>query len=302
MSAERTTRCYVSRGTGLPAAHLPRHSAALVHPRVKTIGLIGGIGWESSAAYYRLINEEVRNRFGGLSTAPLVLCSLEFQRLERLLAQDDWAGAAAMLTGAARTLEQAGADVVLICSNQMHRVAPEVAAAIGVPLLHMGDALVEALRAEGVYSVGLLGTRRTLAEDFLTERLVTRRRAATPVFRPGEAERVELDRIIYDELCQGLRRASSQQALGAMADRLHAAGAQGIVLASSELGLLLRQKDVPYPLLDSTELHALAAVRFALGEAKRSDTSRVVLGTLEGGRPSRASAQPRRRPPKKAPR
>lgn len=262
---------------------------------METIGLIGGIGWESSATYYRLINEAVRHRFGGLCTAPVVLCSLEFQKLERLLADNDWAGATDMLVRAAQTLEKAGAGVVLLCSNQMHRVAPAVAGAIGVPFLHLADALVEALREEGVYSVGLLGTRRTLEEDFLTERMLTKRRASTPVYRPADAERTVLDRIIYDELCQGLRHESSQQTLRAMADRLHAEGAQGIVLASSELGMLLRQKDVPYPLLDSTEVHADAAVRFALGEVKKRDTSRVVLGTLENGRPARASALAGRR-------
>jgi aspartate racemase len=262
---------------------------------VQTIGLIGGIGWESTATYYRLINEAVRHRFGGLSTAPVVLVSLEFQKLERLLADNDWDGAAGMLAEAARRLEQAGAKVIVLCSNQMHRVAPVIASAVTVPFLHLGDALVEALREEGVYSVGLLGTRRTLEEDFLTERLVTKRRAATPVYRPDDGEKTELDRIIYDELCQGLRHESSQQRLRAVADRLHNAGAQGIVLASSELGMLLRQKDVPYPLLDSTEVHADAAVRFALGETKKPDTSRVVLGTLENGRPARASALARKR-------
>ncbi len=268
---------------------------------VKTIGLIGGIGWESSATYYRLINEEVRNRFGGLSTAPVVLCSLEFQKLERLLAENDWDGAGAMLAEAARTLEQAGAGVVLICSNQMHRVAPVVAAAIKIPLLHLGDALVEALREEGVYSVGLLGTRRTLEEDFLTERFVARRRTKAPVFLPTEEDRIELDRIIYDELCQGLRYEASQKKLRDIADRLHAARAEGIVLASSELGMMLRQKDVPYPLLDSTEVHAHAAVQFALGEVKKWDTSRLALGTLEAGRPIKASAlTPRRRGAKKS--
>ncbi|HET7535705.1 MAG TPA: amino acid racemase, partial [Candidatus Didemnitutus sp.] len=245
-------------------------------------------------------NEEVRNRFGGLSTAPIVMCSLEFQKLERLLAENDWDGAGAMLAEAARTLERAGAGVVLLCSNQMHRVAPAIAAAISVPLLHLGDALVEALREEGVYSVGLLGTRRTLEEDFLTERFVGRRRTKAPVFLPSETERTELDRIIYDELCQGLRYEASAKKLRDIADRLHSARAEGIVLASSELGMVLRQKDVPYPLLDSTEVHALAAVRFALGETKKWDTSRLALGTLEAGRPVKASElAPRKRAAKK---
>lgn len=262
---------------------------------MQTIGLIGGIGWESTATYYRLINEAVRHRFGGLSTAPVVLVSLEFQKLERLLSDNDWDGAATMLANAAQKLEQAGAAVILLCSNQMHRVAPVVAAATRVPLLHLADALVEVLREEGVYSVGLLGTKRTLEEDFLTERLLTKRRAVTPVFRPDDGEKRELDRIIYDELCQGQRHESSQKKLRSIADRLHDAGAQGIVLASSELGMLLRQKDVPYPLFDSTEVHADAAVRFALGEQKKPDTSRVVLGTLENGRPARASTLSTRR-------
>ena len=240
---------------------------------MKTLGLIGGIGWESTALYYRLINEEVRNRFGSLHSAPMIVNSLEFQTLDAQVKANRWNDAAASLADAARTLERAGAEALLLCSNQMHYVFEAVASAVAVPVLHLGDAVLAEARAARMNRIGLIGTRFTLEHDFLLERAAdggSGRRLPVTVLLPDPADFAALDHIIYGELCRGLVREESRALVLRVARNLRAHGAQGIVLASSELALLLRADDFALPLLDSTELHALAAVRWALETNRKS--------------------------------
>ena len=234
---------------------------------MKTLGLIGGVGWESTALYYRLINEEVRNRFGSLHSAPMIVNSLEFQTLDAQVKANRWNDADASLAEAARTLERAGAEALLLCSNQMHYVFEAVAGAVAVPVLHLGDAVLAEARAARMNRIGLIGTRFTLEHDFLLERAAdggSGRRLPVTVLLPDPADFAALDHIIYGELCRGLVREESRALVLRVARNLRAHGAQGIVLASSELALLLRADDFALPLLDSTELHALAEVRWAL--------------------------------------
>lgn len=236
---------------------------------MKCLGLIGGIGWESTAIYYRLINEEVRNRFGSLHSARLVLNSLEFQAIDSLVKSNCWNDAGAALGEAARMLERAGADAVVLCSNLMHYVAEAVDAAVAIPVLHIGDAVLAEARAARVNRIGLIGTRFTLEHDFLLERPAAHaahRRLPVRIITPDAVEFDELDRIIYGELCRGVIREESRATLLRLARVLRARGAQGIVLGSSELALLLKPDDFALPLFDSTEIHALAAVRWALGD------------------------------------
>ena len=240
---------------------------------MKVIGLIGGMSWESTAIYYRLINEEVRNRFGSLHSAPMIVNSLEFQTLDAQVKANRWNDAAASLAEAARTLERAGAEALLLCSNQMHYVFEAVAGAVAVPVLHLGDAVLAEARAARMNRIGLIGTRFTLEHDFLLERAAdggSGRRLPVTVLLPDPADFAALDHIIYGELCRGLVREESRALVLRVARNLRAHGAQGIVLASSELALLLRADDFALPLLDSTELHALAAVRWALETNRKS--------------------------------
>lgn len=245
---------------------------------MKCLGLIGGIGWESTAIYYRLINQEVRNRYGSLHSARLIVNSLEFQQLDSLVQANRWNDAGAVLAEAGRSLEAAGAEAVVLCSNLMHYVAAHIEAAIRVPLLHIGDAVLAEARAARLNRLGLIGTRFTLEHDFLLERpaaAAARRRLPIEVFTPAPADFPELDRIIYSELCRGMAREESRTTLLRIAKQLRARGAQAIVLGSSELALLLQPDDFTQPLFDSTELHALAAARWAMDDApaRRRETS-----------------------------
>jgi aspartate racemase len=236
---------------------------------MKCLGLIGGIGWESTALYYRLINEEVRNRYGSLHSARLVLNSLEFQSIDSLVKANRWNDAGAALADAARTLERAGAEAVVLCSNLMHYVVEPIEAAVAIPVLHIGDAVLAEARAARVNRLGLIGTRFTLEHDFLLERPAAHaghRRLPVEIITPAPAEFGEIDRIIYGELCRGVVREESRETLLRLAKDLRTRGAQAIVLGSSELALLLRADDFALPLFDSTEIHALAAVRWALGD------------------------------------
>ena len=253
---------------------------------MKRLGLIGGIGWESTALYYRLINEAVRNRYGSLYSAPLLLNSLEFQALDSLVKENRWNDAGAMLGEAARTLEAAGADAIVLCSNLMHYVAEHVEAAVDVPLLHIGDAVLKELRAARVSRVGLIGTRFTLEHDFLLKRPRAeagggRRRLAIEVETPAPADFDALDRIIYSELCRGDVRATSRTFLLRVAADLRKRGAQAIVLGSSELALLLQPEDFSLPLFDSTDLHAIAVARWAMEEPK-ARSSRPATSPVRG--------------------
>jgi aspartate racemase len=265
---------------------------------MKCLGLIGGIGWESTALYYRLANEEVRNRFGSLHSARLILNSLEFQAVDSLVRANRWNDAGALLAEAARMLERAGAEAVVLCSNQMHYVFEAIAAAVEIPVLHIGDAVLAEARKARVNRIGLIGTRFTLEHDFLLERPAAgagHRRLPVKVLQPEAGEFAEIDRIIYGELCRGVVREESRDTLLRLVRELRGRGAQGIVLGSSELALLLRPDDFALPLFDSTEIHALAAVRWALEPAGRG---RGVFALPAGpGRaaPPAATVKPRRR-------
>jgi aspartate racemase len=228
---------------------------------VKRIGLIGGMSWESSAEYYRLVNELTRERLGGLHSAECVLYSVDFAEIERLQVQGRWDDAAARLVEAARALEAAGADFVVLCTNTMHKVADTVAAAVAVPLLHLADTTAAAVRAAGVGRVGLLGTAFTMEQDFYRERLAGH---GLDVLVPEAEDRALVHRVIYDELCLGVVSPSSRAGYLEVIDRLVGRGAEGVVLGCTEIELLIGQEHVAVPVFPTTRLHAEAAVDLAL--------------------------------------
>ncbi|SFN07391.1 aspartate/glutamate racemase family protein [Marinobacter pelagius] len=228
---------------------------------MKTIGLLGGMSWESTQTYYRLLNEGVKARLGGLHSAKLILYSVDFAEIEALQHQGNWAETARILSQAARALEQAGADFLVIGTNTMHKVAPEIEQAIGIPLLHIADATAGVLKRDGVSSVGLLGTRFTMEQDFYRARL---EQSGIGVIVPNESERELIHRVIYEELCQGAINQESKQAyleiVASLADR----GAEAVILGCTEIGLLIQQEDTPVALYDTTEIHAAQAIEKAL--------------------------------------
>ncbi|MFC5526796.1 aspartate/glutamate racemase family protein [Rhodanobacter ginsengisoli] len=231
---------------------------------MKTIGLIGGMSWESTASYYRLINQAVKARLGGLHSASLLLHSVDFAGIEQLQRAGDWDTAGAQLAQAARGLQAAGAGALLICANTMHKVAPAIESAVQIPLLHVVDATAAAVRRAGVRRVGLLGTRFTMEQPFYVERL---RQQGLDVLLPDADGRAMVHRVIYEELCQGLVLAGSRDDYRRVMAALVAQGAEGIILGCTELALLLDAGDAAVPLFDTTELHAQAAVDWALADA-----------------------------------
>jgi aspartate racemase len=229
---------------------------------MKTIGLIGGMSWESTATYYRLLNEGVKARLGGLHAARCVLYSVDFGEIEADRHAGGFPAIAPALVRAAQAVEGAGADLVLLCTNTMHILAGEIQASLHVPFLHIADATAAAIRARGLKKVGLLGTRFTMEEDFYVGRLV--RQHGLEVLLPSAPERDTVHRVIYDELCLGDLRPASRAAYRQTIERLAGQGAEGIILGCTEIGLLVKPEDSPVPLFDTTELHALAAVEAAL--------------------------------------
>tara|TARA_R110002051_G_scaffold221758_1_gene285330 strand:- start:13261 stop:13947 length:687 start_codon:yes stop_codon:yes gene_type:complete len=227
---------------------------------VKTIGLIGGMSWESTAQYYALINRETARRRGGLHSAAIVIDSLDFAEIEALQAQGDWAGAGERLAASARRLEAAGAQLLVLATNTMHIVAQDIQAATTIPFLHIADPTADALIEDGAKTVGLLGTRFTMEMDFYKDRL--RQRGIEPIV--PEVDRTNLDGIIYNELCRGIVSDASRDTYVAAIERLGARGAQAIILGCTELGLLISDDDSPLPLYDTTALHAANAVAQAL--------------------------------------
>jgi aspartate racemase len=229
---------------------------------MKTIGLIGGMSWESTALYYRIVNREVGRRLGGLRSAKLHLASLDFEEVVQAQKAGAWDALATRLADVARTLERAGADCVLIGTNTMHRVAEAVQAAVAIPLLHIVDVTAAAIHESGCRSVALLGTRYTMEQPFYVEHLA---RHGILCVIPDAGDRAEVHRVIFDELCKGNVDDASRRRLQAIVRRLRARGAQAVILGCTELSLALAAHDVDVPLFDTTELHALAAVAFALG-------------------------------------
>ncbi|SNB56148.1 aspartate racemase [Marinobacter sp. es.042] len=228
---------------------------------MKTIGLLGGMSWESTQTYYRLINEGVKNRLGGLHSAKLVLFSVDFAEIEALQHKGDWPATADILAGAALSVQKAGADFLVIGTNTMHKVAPEIEQAIGIPLLHIADATAQVLKKEGVTRVGLLGTRFTMEQAFYRERLEA---AGIDVLTPDESQRDEVHRVIYEELCQGAIKSDSRHTYLDIVSSLSGRGAQAVILGCTEIGLLISQADTEVPLYDTTKIHAARAVELAL--------------------------------------
>ncbi|TLN02804.1 aspartate/glutamate racemase family protein [bacterium] len=231
---------------------------------MRTIGLIAGMSWESSVEYYRIINEEVARRLGGLHSARCVMVSLDFDRLAAQQRAGQWEAAASDLVAAARQLERAGAECVVICANTMHKVAPAIEAAVNIPLLHIADAAAARVKAAGLSRVALLGTRYTMEEGFLKDRLSERH--GLEVIIPSAADRELIHRVIYDELVLGVINPASRAAYLRIIAGLLEGGAQGVILGCTELGLLVKQEDCSAPLFDTTLVHAEAAVNWALQE------------------------------------
>jgi len=231
---------------------------------VKTIGLIGGMSWESTVPYYQTINRVVSQRLGGLHSAKVALYSVDFDEIEKLQHAGLWTEAGEILAGAARAVRRAGADFLVLCTNTMHKVAPQVEAAVDIPLLHIADATAARVKAAGLSRIGLLGTKFTMEEDFYRGRLESRH--GLSVLTPEAGQREVVHRVIYRELCLGRVLDGSRSAFQQVVDRLVAGGAQGVILGCTEIGLLLRPADAPVPLFDTATIHAEAAANFALEE------------------------------------
>ncbi|MEO5695532.1 MAG: aspartate/glutamate racemase family protein [Burkholderiaceae bacterium] len=231
---------------------------------MKTIGLIGGMSWESTIPYYRQINETVRQRLGGLHSAKLILYSVDFQQIERLQHAGDWAQAGSMLAGAARSLEVAGADFLVLCTNTMHKVAATIEAAVAIPLLHIADPTAADIRRDGHTAVGLLGTRFTMEQGFYRDRL--RERHGLQVIVPAPADRSAVHRVIYEELCLGTVLPASRDEYRRIMAELVSQGAQAIILGCTEISLLVGPQDASVPLYDTTAIHARAAADAALAD------------------------------------
>jgi aspartate racemase len=231
---------------------------------MKTIGLLGGMSWESSLEYYRIINETVKARLGGLHSAKCVMVSVDFAEIEALQHAGDWDALTQQMIASVQQLVSAGADFTVICTNTMHKMADEIEAATPIPLLHIADVAGEAIQAQGIHTVGLLGTRFTMEGDFYRQRL--QEKHGVEVIIPDEAERVTVHRVIYEELVQGIIRDDSRQAYVDIIASLQAQGAQGVILGCTEIPLLVKQSNVAIPIFDTTTLHAQAAVTLALAD------------------------------------
>lgn len=229
---------------------------------MKTIGLLGGMSWESSIEYYRIINETVKKRLGGLHSAQCLMYSVDFAEVERLQHADEWEALTLLMIEGMQRLAHGGADCLVICTNTMHRMAPEIQAAIDLPLLHIADATADAIKAQGLHTVGLLGTRFTMEGDFYRSKLTQDH--GLQVLIPDETGRETVHRIIYSELVQGQILERSRLAFQNVIAGLQAKGAQGVVLGCTEIPLLIRQSDVSIPVFETTRIHAEAAVDWAL--------------------------------------
>lgn len=229
---------------------------------MKTIGLLGGMSWESTESYYRAINQGVKQRLGGLHSAKIALISVDFAEIEALQHRGDWDKTADILAQGALSLQRAGADFMLICTNTMHKVVPQIQAQVDLPILHIADATAGVLLADGVRKTGLLGTRFTMEQAFYRERLISH---GIEVVVPEESERQEVHRIIYDELCQGSINDDSRRQYLQIIERLQDRGGEAVILGCTEIALLVRPEDTQVPLYDTTAIHAQQAVDEALG-------------------------------------
>ena len=228
---------------------------------MNTIGLIGGMSWESSAEYYRLLNEEVKRQLGGLHSAKCILYSVDFLEIEHFQARGEWDKAGEVLADAAYSLENAGASFIIICTNTMHKVIDRIQQRITIPILHIADATAHRIVETGLQKIALLGTKYTMEQDFYKARVET---FGITVLVPQAEERVEINRIIYDELCLGEIKDSSKNYYLQVIDNLVQSGAQGVILGCTEIGLLIKQNHVDIPVFDTTMIHAQAAVNKAI--------------------------------------
>lgn len=229
---------------------------------MKTIGLLGGMSWESSALYYRLINEGVRDRMGGLHSATLVMASVDFAEIEHLQSTGDWAAAGRLLAAQARGLEAAGADFLVLCTNTMHKVAADIEAAVSIPLLHLADATADAVVAAQLTTVALLGTAFTMEQDFYRDRITSH---GLSVIVPDAEQRAMIHRVIFEELVLGVVSDVSRREYVSVITALHERGAQGVILGCTEIELLIGPDDSLLPVFATTRIHSAAAVNMALG-------------------------------------
>jgi aspartate racemase len=231
---------------------------------MKTIGLIGGMSWESSLEYYRILNETVKERLGGLHSAKCILYSVEFAEIEELQHTGRWGDAARIMVEAGQSLERAGADLLVLCTNTMHKLTCEIEAGVNIPLLHIADAAAEAVKAAGISRVGLLGTKFTMEQDFYKGRLAEKH--GLQVLIPDEQDRELIHQVIYGELCLGIIEPESRRAFAQIIAKLAAAGAQGVILGCTEIESLVRQEDSSLPIFPTTRIHAEAAVEWAVNK------------------------------------
>ena len=229
---------------------------------MKTIGLLGGMSWQSTSLYYRLINEAITRQLGGLHSARIAMISVDFAEIERLQHDNDWLACAKILQNNAQSVEAAGADFLVICTNTMHKVASEVAATINIPLLHIADATAARIIAAGHSKVGLVGTRFTMEEDFYKQRLIDQ---GLDIIVPDEQDRQTVHNVIYDELCLGIIDDKSRESFRAIIDKLVTAGAECVIEGCTEITMLIGPDDVDVPLFDTTSIHAEEAVAMSLG-------------------------------------
>lgn len=229
---------------------------------MKTIGLIGGMSWESSQEYYRIINETAREKLGGLHSAQCLMLSFDFAEIEELQHSGNWQEATRRMVEVAQNLEKGGADFVLICTNTMHKMAKEVQDSIKIPLLHIADPTGAAIKAKGITKIGLLGTKYTMEHDFYKGRLISE--FGLEVVVPDESDRQTVHDIIYDELCLGIVKDDSKKKYLAIIEKLKAQGAEGVILGCTEIMLLIQQADTDLPIFDTTRIHAETAVELAL--------------------------------------
>ncbi|MHA1746728.1 MAG: aspartate/glutamate racemase family protein [Promethearchaeota archaeon] len=226
---------------------------------MKTIGLLGGMSWESSLEYYRILNELIQAKLGGLHSAECVMYSVDFDSYAKWMCQGDWDQIGNNLTALAKKVEEAGADVLLICTNTMHKLVPAIEPHISIPILHIADAAAKAIRKQGFTTVGLLGTRFTMEEDFYSARL--KEKHGIDVVIPTSEDRTHIDRIIFEELVKGILTEDSRQIYIRIIHELQQKGAQGVILGCTEIPLLIKQADSPIPVFDTTQLHAEYAIQ-----------------------------------------
>ncbi|MBQ1383604.1 MAG: aspartate/glutamate racemase family protein [Solobacterium sp.] len=230
---------------------------------MKTLGLIGGMSWESTVPYYQIINEAVKDRLGGLHSARLILYSVEFAEIEEMQSAGQWDTAAEVLGDAARKLEACGADYIVICTNTMHKVAPQIQRMISVPVIHIADATAEVLKQDGIRRIALLGTRYTMTQDFYKQRLIDQ---GFEVLIPEEKDIEPVNRIIFEELCVGEIKDESRKEYQRIIQDLKDRGAEGVILGCTEIGMLIKLEDSVLPVYDTTLIHAQAAAEAALAE------------------------------------